>query len=263
MKAFTMARSKLRDLPGLLGLPNYLAKARRYRGLSQQELADRCSLDKSHISLFETGTRRPTLAQLIRLAHALQVPLQWFLTGSGKPGKEPKDISLELFNLGMVDLWVGNAVVPGASRPREQVVALAVGGPRPDPRLLWGIPAVLAWNRWNPILLEGYASENQVLQRLAWLADLAVTIHHDQGFPGGCSGEENLVEFIRRLPLPQTSDDFGSPSPEAPRNPLWKRWKINYVGSGNMSTFQQRASELHLLRLENERRANTGRLEGL
>jgi transcriptional regulator with XRE-family HTH domain len=244
-------------------LGKHLAKARLWRGLSQQELAHKCALDKAHISLFETGKRRPTLTHLIRLAHALQVPLQWFLTGAGKPGKELKDLAVELFNLGAVDLWIGDAVVPGSFRPPEQVVALAVGGSRPDPRLLGAIPPVLAWNRWNASLLEAYATENGALQRLAWLADLAVTIHHDRGFPGGCPGEKDLAEFIRRQPKPKQTEDFGDPSPEEPRNPLWKRWRINYASSGNLGSFQQRAHELHRLRQEQERRAVLGRLEGL
>jgi transcriptional regulator with XRE-family HTH domain len=258
-----MVRRDLRQPLELHDLSKHLAKARFLRGLSQQELAEKCGLDKAHISLFETGKRQPRLAQLAQLSRALQVPLQWFLTGSMKPGKEPEDIALELFNLGVVDLWVGNALVPGAFRPPEQVVALSVSGQRPESRLLWAIPTVLAWNRWNPILLEGYGRESRVLQRLAWLSDIAITIHHDQGFPGGCPGEDDLAEFIRRQPLPQSPDDFGDPSPEQPRNPLWKRWKINYVGSGNIATFQQRASELHLLRQEQERHAALTRLEEL
>ena len=73
-------------------------------------------------------------ADLLRLAQALQVPLQWFLTGSGKPGRELPDLALELFNLGVLDLWVGDATVPGAFRPPEQLVALAVSGSRPEAR---------------------------------------------------------------------------------------------------------------------------------
>jgi transcriptional regulator with XRE-family HTH domain len=250
-----MKNQRLRKPPAFLDLGKHLAKARSWRGFSQQELAEKCGLDKAHISLFETGKRKPKLAHLVRLAHALQLPLQWFLTGSVKPGKEPEDIAMELFNLGVVDLWVGDARVPGAFRPPEQVVTLAIGGPRPELRLLGAIPAVLAWNRWNPLLLEGYGSEGRVLQRLAWLADLAITIHHNQGFPGGCPGEEDLAEFLRHLPLPQSPDDFGEPSPEEPQNPLWKRWKINYAGSGNIGTFQQRAHQLHLLRQQQQRAA--------
>jgi transcriptional regulator with XRE-family HTH domain len=257
-----MPNSQRRNLIEIQNLGNHLAKARLWRGWSQQELAEKCALDKAHISLFENGKRRPSLVHLIRLAQALQVPLQWFLTGSVKPGKELKDIAFELFNLGVVDLWVGDAVVPGASRPSEQVVALSVGGSRPEPRLLWAIPAVLAWNRWNPTLLEGYGCEGHVLQRLAWLADLAVTINHDRGFPGGCRGKEDLVEFIRRVPLPQGTDDFGDPSPEELSNPLWKRWKITYVGSGIIDSFRQRAIQLHSIRQEQERRAKWSRLEG-
>jgi transcriptional regulator with XRE-family HTH domain len=258
-----MEKRHLRKPPELQDLSKHLVKARFWRGLSQQELAEKCGLDKAHISLFETGKRQPRLAQLVRLAQALQVPLQWFLTGSVKPGKALEGIAMELFNLGVVDLWVGNARVPGAFRPPEQVVALAVRGARPEPRLLWAIPAVFAWNRWNPNLLEGWGRESRVLQRIAWLADIAITIHHDRGFPGGCPGEDDLAEFIRRLPLPQTLDDFSEPSPEEPQNPLWKRWKINYAGSGNVCTFQERAEELHRLRQEQEQRVSLGRQEEL
>jgi transcriptional regulator with XRE-family HTH domain len=52
-----------------------LRDCRELRGLSQTELAERTGLKPSAISHFETGQRAPSLANLIRLADALDVPL--------------------------------------------------------------------------------------------------------------------------------------------------------------------------------------------
>jgi transcriptional regulator with XRE-family HTH domain len=60
----------------LQGLGLYLASARLERGLSQLELAHRCRLAQAQISYFESGRRRPTLDQLLRIARALDVSLQ-------------------------------------------------------------------------------------------------------------------------------------------------------------------------------------------
>jgi len=42
-------------------------------GLSQEELADRCDLDRSEISLLERGQRFPRLDTLVKLARALEL----------------------------------------------------------------------------------------------------------------------------------------------------------------------------------------------
>jgi transcriptional regulator with XRE-family HTH domain len=50
---------------------------RRYRniaGMSQEELADRAEVDRTHISRLERGVQQPTIATLIGLAIALGVP---------------------------------------------------------------------------------------------------------------------------------------------------------------------------------------------
>jgi transcriptional regulator with XRE-family HTH domain len=52
-----------------------LRDCRELRGLSQSELAERTGLKPSAISHFETGQRAPSLANLVRLADALDVPL--------------------------------------------------------------------------------------------------------------------------------------------------------------------------------------------
>src|SRR5262249_19166826 len=131
-------------------LGQYLEAARTARALSQQEFAARCGLDQAHISRFERGQRWPTLVQLARLAEVLQVSLQWFCNGSNRPGGEWRDLAVELHQLGIVDLWIDNPRVPGAFRPAEQVLALVLSGEQADPRIVEAIPAVFAWNVWNP-----------------------------------------------------------------------------------------------------------------
>ena len=53
--------------------------AREARELNQAELADKAGLQGSAISHFETGGRRPSFANLRRLADALQVSTDYLL----------------------------------------------------------------------------------------------------------------------------------------------------------------------------------------
>lgn len=48
---------------------------RAARGISQRDLAARCDLDPSYISLIEAGERAPSLTTLDALSKALQAPL--------------------------------------------------------------------------------------------------------------------------------------------------------------------------------------------
>jgi hypothetical protein len=181
----------------------------------------------------------------------LAVPLQWFLNGFTVPGEEVSEIALELQNLGVVDLLVPNAVVPGAFRPTEQVIALAVSGNQPVPRIIEAIPAVLAWNRWSPTVLRAYSYRRDLRAgiRLAWLADVALTIHRNDGFPGGCPQRRELETFVRwwsKHPIqPVRADDLGRPGEGDVLPPVWKRWKITYAAP--LSAFVERARHLHSL----------------
>ena len=110
--------------PGRIG--PHLAAARLERGLSQSELAARCGpLSQAQISYFELDRRKPTLDQLIRIAGALGVSLHRLVTGADRPGDGLRDVAIELRNLGLVDLWVEDPIVPGTFRRPEEVVALA------------------------------------------------------------------------------------------------------------------------------------------
>jgi transcriptional regulator with XRE-family HTH domain len=52
-----------------------LRDVRVERGLSQEGLAALCRLDRTYVSGIERGERNPSLANLLRLAAALETPL--------------------------------------------------------------------------------------------------------------------------------------------------------------------------------------------
>lgn len=59
--------------------PALLKKAREIRELNQAELATRTGLQPSAISHFEAGTRKPSFANLRKLADALNVSTDFLL----------------------------------------------------------------------------------------------------------------------------------------------------------------------------------------
>jgi transcriptional regulator with XRE-family HTH domain len=226
----------------------FVAAARVRRGLTQQALAARCGLKQSDVSKLERGLRWPSLPQLLRLAHALELPLQWFLTGSTRPPLDSGALGIELLNLGIVDLLIADARVPGAFRPPEQVLAWVVSGDQPDPRLVEAIPAVLAWNPWNPRLLEAYGltCDARAAHRLGWLADVALTIHRVRRFPGGFAEPLRVAEFMNRMVPSPSPDSLGHPAVCEVLPPVSKRWNITYAAS--LETFRARAKHLQELR---------------
>src|SRR5262249_41654647 len=187
--------------PSLGQLGTYLAQRRVEVGLSQAALAGRCGLAQQQISFFEAGLRIPTLPQLLRIARTLEIPVQRLLTGSDRPGTGPADLSIELHRLGVVDLRVGDSAVPGAFRRPEEVINLAIAGEVPDPRIVEAIPATLAWPDLDPDLLAGNTRSAGTTRRLAWLADIALAIDRQTGFPGGCR-KGPLERFLRQTNLP-------------------------------------------------------------
>jgi transcriptional regulator with XRE-family HTH domain len=239
------------EAPELEKLGLYLRGARLERKLSQPELAARCALSQAQISYFEAGRRRPTLAQLFRIARALDVSIQRLIAGSDRPGTALREIAVELRQLGVLDLWVKDVMVPCAFRRAEELIALVVSGEEPDPRLVEAIPAVLAWNEIDPILLRAYGltGHPRTCRRLGWLADVALAIDRQGGFPGGCR-KEQLARFTRMIsslsPDKKVWDNLGRPMSKPPRSPLWKRWRINYDAA--LDEFLERAKHLDELR---------------
>jgi hypothetical protein len=188
---------------------------------------------------------------LVRIAGALDVSLHRLVAGADRPGDGLHDVAIELRNLGLVDLWVEDPIVPGAFRRPEEVVARAVSGREPVPRVVEAIPAILAWNRLDPVLLRAYARTDgsRTVRRLAWLADVALAIDRRGRFPGGCR-KEQLVRFARKVPAPPPGteewDDLGRPMAGVPKSPVWKRWRIRY--DTDLEQFERRVQDLDELR---------------
>jgi transcriptional regulator with XRE-family HTH domain len=239
-------------------LGRYLEKVRAEAGLSQAELAERAGLTQAHVWAFEAGRRWPSLAQLTNLARVLAVPVQRFLNGSNWPGVDWEDLAIELTHLGVVDLLVEGAVVPGAFRPPEQVIALTLRGDRPEPRLVEAVPAVLAWKlagrAWDWRLLRAFALhyDPRALNRIAWLADVALTLHAGKRFPGGCPAAKELSRLIQRIPTPEQTDSLGHAAHSTRLPPVCKRWKITY--DADLQVFRARAERLWMEREGRHRR---------
>ncbi len=99
-----------------------------------------------------------------------------------------------------------------------------------------------------------------MLSRLAWLADVALTIDRAEGFPGGILDKRTLSRFVKRVKRPQSPDSLGYPAGDTPLPPVSKRWNTTYAG--NLATFQERAEHLRSLKERRRFWQGTGRLQG-
>ncbi len=129
----------------------------------------------------------------------------------------------------------------------DNPISLAASGSNPNPRVIETVPVLLSWNEINPALLRAFAVRTKAVYRLAWLADVALSIERQKGFPGGCR-KEPLERFIKIVKPPKTRawDDLGVPSASSPKYPVWKRWRINYPVTP--AQFEGRARALAELR---------------
>ena len=65
-----------------------LRRARATAGISQEELADRCELHRTEVSLLERGGREPRLGTLVKLATALGTTAEALCEGIGWDAKK-------------------------------------------------------------------------------------------------------------------------------------------------------------------------------
>lgn len=225
-----------------------LLKIRFARGLSQANLAARCKLRQKDISLIENGKWQPSLRTLTNLAKQLDVPLQYFINGFNQSDHHVNSLTLELRQLGIVDLNSVNALVPGAFREKEQVVALSLQGDAPDPRVIDALPYVLLRNEWSAELFVAYLKryDQRALYRCAWLIDIAQTIRDDVSEPGQRFIESSFSKVLEQAQKPVEPDSLGYPilnSAVVP--PVHRRWNINYAT--DVRGFLQRAKTLQEL----------------
>ena len=228
------------DEAGSFGV--YLRDARLQSGMTQRRLATTANVQRTHIVRIEAGTRIPQLDEALRLAAALKVSLQKLARGTQRPSSDLRGIAVELFRLGIWDLEVSGARAPGAFRRPEQVIAAALQGDRPEPRIVEALPAVLARNRFDVRLLVAFAShyDARIHRRLAWLRDVTRALHETGSLPGDLKSEAQLTKLMR-APNPRVPDSLGHAG-DGPTSPIWRRWKITYAGG--LATFKTRMQEI-------------------
>ncbi len=227
----------------------YLRQARLHAGMTQRRLAIAAAVPRTNIVRIESGLRVPQLDEALRLAAALRLPLQRFVSGTARPSSDLRGIALELYRLGMWDLAVSGARVPGAFREREQIVAAALQGDRPEPRIVEAMPAVLARHRFRIPLLIAFANyyDARIRRRIAWLSDVTRALAERGQLPVSVKSEAQLARLMRGVQADEP-DSLGHPA-AGNLSPIWQRWKITYAGS--LATFQTRmqalaAAERHL-----------------
>jgi hypothetical protein len=128
------------------------------------------------------------------------------------------------------------------------VITLALSGAIPDARVVETVPALLSWNALKPALLRAYGIVTETTRRLAWLADVALAVDRQGGFPAGCR-RDPLERFLKTVEMPGERtewDDLGHPGETAPASPLWRRWRINY--GATLEDFARRARQLDAAR---------------
>ncbi len=225
----------------LLGV--YLRRARLAVGITQAALARAANIPRLRVVRAERGFYALTLDEALRLARVLKVPLERLTTGQWRPGLDLRGIAVELNRFGIGDLEVSGAQVPGAFRPVEQVVAAALRGDRPEPRVIEAIPSILARHKLDAPLTVAFADlyDVRVRTRLAWLSDVTLTLSRLSEFPVEVVSEAHLAALIRAGRRPAEPDGLGHPG-EGKRPRLWERWNITYAG--DLSDFIRRTHEV-------------------
>jgi len=225
----------------LLGV--YLRRARLAVGITQAALARAAQVARLRVVRAERGLYTLTLDEALRLAGVLKVPLQRLTTGTWRPGLDLRGIAFELNHLGIGDLEIAGAQVPGAFRPAEQVVAAALRDDQPEPRVVEAIPSILARHQLNVPLTVAFADiyDPRIRTRLAWLSDVTLTLSRLSKFPIEVVSEAHLVELIRAGRRSGEPDSLGHPG-AGKRPRLWERWHITYAG--DLADFIRRTCEV-------------------
>ncbi len=227
----------------------YLKLARTSAGFTQSDLARRSSVSRTQIVKMEAGTYAPSFDEIVRLAEVLKIPLQRLLSGRRRPSATLPGIAFELDDLGLHDLEVSGAEVPGAFRHPEEVIVLALRGDRPEPRIVDAMPAILATIEFRVRLVHAFAGiyDPRVRTRLAWLSDVTLTLGRQSTFPVAVRTEAVLAKFVRTGKRAALPDSLGHPGEK--RSPLlWRRWNITYAG--DLENFSRRAQEVAAIRRE-------------
>lgn len=93
-----------------------LRAARRFADLTQQNLGDQCRVSRGAVALWEAAEpehrTKPTIENLVKVAEATSVPLEWLMNDASKLD--------DVYKLATANL--GPAMSNGKGRPRSQPV---------------------------------------------------------------------------------------------------------------------------------------------
>jgi transcriptional regulator with XRE-family HTH domain len=222
-----------------------LRLARERRRMTQSRAAQELGIRQSRLSALESDANKVRWPLIERAAALYRMPLQWFTTATLRPGEEIADTAVELLHHGLDDLLVPGARAPGAFRRFEELVAVVISG-TPHPRIITAMPALILLNRGSAQLMLAFAGERDVVHRLGWLCDIALTLL-DRGVPspGAVADVATLRSVIvEPPPPPRTSfDSLGSPAEKEDQLPaIWRRWKVSF--DEPIETFAERARYL-------------------
>ena len=81
----------MNDDPRVLNFGRRVKRLRRAKELSQESLADTASINASHLSAIERGTKIPTLTTVYRLADALKVTAGELVDGASFSRRDDPD----------------------------------------------------------------------------------------------------------------------------------------------------------------------------
>ncbi len=198
-----------------------LRELRSLRHYSQTRLATRLGASQSLISEWEGDRKTPSLAQLKRLARALDVPILHLLQGQAQPGDDALLSELRWYGLDVhgdpgKDLWL--------VRPPEEVLVSALA--TPSPRVIDRLAGLFFLQPgMSADLLVALARQRSVEQRLGWLRDVALALT-SRGI-----GQRTRALIDIHLEPRDTDhlDDLGHPAEDSAELPgIWKRWRVDY-----------------------------------
>ena len=135
-----------------MDLTERLARARKARGLSQAEAAERLNVSRQAISRWETGTGMPTLDNLIQMGKLYQVSLDELVYGAGgleaqepeippeapETAQAPKRrrpallVALALVAVGVLALRIGGSGLMNGNKSKQSSSVIVVGGVEQD-----------------------------------------------------------------------------------------------------------------------------------
>ena len=139
-----------------MNLTERLTQARKARGLSQAEAAERLNVSRQAISRWETGTGMPTLDNLIQMGKLYQVSLDELVYGSGGaeateevpepeiPPEEPETVQapkrrrpallgiLVLVAAGLLALGIWGSGLMNSNKSKQSSSVIVVGGVEQD-----------------------------------------------------------------------------------------------------------------------------------